>query len=80
MTYKSPITNTEIKKVLKNLSVQDFKDFGMHQIAYIRPISNGNTTSYSVHSADGEKISIMDTLDQAIIATRQNELEPVTLH
>ncbi len=52
----------------------------MQQIAYIRTVDNDNSTLYSIRSADGEEISVMDTLDQAIIATRQNDLEPVTLH
>ena len=80
MTVKHPLTNPKVKTVLKNLSMQDFKDFGMQQIAYIRAVDNDNNTIYSIRSADGEEISVMDTLDQAIIATRQNDLEPVTVH
>lgn len=80
MTTKLPLTNPKVRTALRNLSVKDFKDFGMQQIAYIRAIDNDNNTIYSVHSADGEEISVMDTLDQAIIATRKNDLEPVTLH
>ncbi|PCJ03205.1 MAG: hypothetical protein COB14_00280 [Alphaproteobacteria bacterium] len=82
MTVRLPLTNPKVRTALKNLSVKDFKDFGMQQIAYIRAVNNNNdnSTLYSIHSADGEEISVMDTLDQAIIATRKNDLEPVTLH
>ena len=80
MTIKHPLTNPKVRTALRNLSVKDFKDFGMQQIAYIRTVDNDNSTLYSIRSADGEEISVMDTLDQAIIATRQNDLEPVTLH
>ncbi|PCI54884.1 MAG: hypothetical protein COB36_08475 [Alphaproteobacteria bacterium] len=80
MTARLSLTNPKVRTALKNLSVEDFKDFGMQQIAYIRAIDNDNSTIYSIRSADGEEISVMDTLDQAIIATRQNDLEPVTVH
>ena len=80
MTVRLPLTNPKVRTALKNLSVEDFKDFGLQQIAYIRTVDNDNNTIYSIHSADGKEISVMDTLDQAIVATRQNDLEPVTVH
>lgn len=80
MTEKRPLTNPKVKTTLRNLSANDLKNFGIKQIAYIRTVNNDNNISYSIHSADGEKISVMDTLDQAIIATRQNDLEPVAVH
>lgn len=80
MIIKHPLTNPKVRTALRNLSVEDFKDFGMQQIAYIRAVNNNDSTLYSIRSADGEEISVMDTLDQAIIATRQNDLEPVTVH
>lgn len=80
MSEKHPVTSPKIRAILRNLSVEDFKDFGLQKIAYIRPIDKDDNIAYSIHSADGEEISVMDTLAQAIIATRQNDLEPVTLH
>ncbi len=80
MNEKHPASNPKIKAILENLSTQDFKNFGLHQIAYIRAIQDGNDTTYAIHSADGKKISAEDTLNKAIIATRQNDLEPVTIH
>ncbi|MGH1377849.1 MAG: DUF1150 family protein [Alphaproteobacteria bacterium] len=80
MTDKLPLTDPKVKTTLRNLSTTDLKKFGVKQIAYIRTVNNDNNISYSIHSADGEEISVMDTLDQAIIATRQNDLEPVAVH
>lgn len=80
MTDKLPLTSPKVKTTLRNFSTKDLKEFGMKQIAYIRIVNNDNNISYSIHSADGEKISVMDTLDQAITTTRQNNLEPVTVH
>ncbi len=80
MTDRQIAINQKTKTVLKNLSVQDFKNFGLQQIAYIRAIQDGDDINYSVHSADGKKLSVMDSLDEAIITTRQGNLEPVTVH
>ena len=71
---------TKNKMFLRTLSVQDFRDFGLHQIAYIRKIERAGETGYSICAADGEEITVMETRDQAIMATRHNDLEPVTLH
>ncbi len=80
MTDSNSAINQKTKITLKNLSVQDFKNFGLHHIAYIRTVQIGDDINYCVHSADGEKISVMDSLDEAIITTRRGNLEPVTVH
>jgi hypothetical protein len=36
----------------------------------------GNT-AYAIHSADGTPLAALDSLDLAINAARQNDLEPV---
>ena len=64
----------------KGLSSQDFRNFGLQQMAYIRPILVQNRTAYAIHAADGTPLSVMDTQDTAIIAVRHNDLEPVTVH
>lgn len=68
--------------VLEKLTIQDFLDVGMDQVAYIKRIENSNPTKsiFSVHAADGSQISIMDSYDTAIAAIRGNDLFPVTVH
>ncbi len=68
------------KDILRNLSIQDFKNFGLQQIAYIKTVNNGDEVIYHVYSANGEIISALSSLDEAIIKTRQGNLEPVTVH
>ena len=81
MIEKHRAAEENVKTMLKNLSLQDFKDFGLKQIAYIRTVQgNDNNIIYSIHSADGKQLYAAETLNQAIAATRQNELEPVTVH
>lgn len=80
MTQKSGIQTPDIKECLKNLSVADFRNFGMEQVAYIRPVTAGHLKKYAIHSANGLRLSLADSLEDAIFATRDNDLEPVTVH
>ena len=64
-------------ELLKQLTIQDFLDVGLDQVAYIKC---ADERSYSVHAADGSQISVMDSYDTAIAAIRVNDLFPVTVH
>lgn len=66
--------------LLKGLSTQDFLNFGVQQIAYIRPVELEGVEAYAVHAADGTPLSVMDTMDGALMAVKQNDLEAVILH
>lgn len=72
--------HTEPSDILKNLSKQDFLNFGMQQVAYIRPVQIQSRQAYAIHAADGTPLSIMDTMDTALIAVRHNDMEPIRLH
>ena len=39
-----------------------------------------DTTLYSVHSADGERIALVGDRDLAFAAARQHEMNPVSVH
>ena len=67
------------RSLLRNLSSQAFLTFGVNQIAYIRSVTVSGETAYALHAADGSALTIIDSLQGAIIAARQNDLEPVTL-
>ena len=68
----------EALELIKKLSIQDFLDVGLDQVAYIRPLDNEQ--SFSIHAADGSQISVMDSYDTALAAVRVQDLFPVTLH
>lgn len=76
MTQKD-INTTEF---FKTLSTQDFRNFGVQEVAYIRPVLVENRKAYAIHAADGTPLSVMDTHDTAVIAVRHNDLEPATVH
>lgn len=81
MTYKDSETHIiSPRDLLKGLSTQDFLNFGIQQIAYIRPVTLQGSEAYAVHAADGTPLSVMDTLDSALMAVKQNDLEAVVLH
>lgn len=64
---------------LKNISLQEFLNFGIRDVAYIRKIDIENKTAYAIHAADGTPLTIMETLDSALLAVRHNDLEAVTI-
>jgi hypothetical protein len=65
---------------LKKISLQDFMNFGMHHIAYIRPTMENDKTLYCIYAADGSRLSVMESFQDAMLATRLNDLEPVSVH
>lgn len=69
----------QARTLLRNLSTQAFLHFGINQIAYIRIVRDGPDIAYALFAADGSALAVIDSLEGAIIAARQNDLEPVTL-
>lgn len=76
MTHKE-LDSTHL---LKSLNTQDFLDFGLQQVAYIREVSIDDRKAYAIHAADGTPLSVLDNMDTAITIARHNDLEPVTVH
>lgn len=72
--------NGEIIDPLKNLSEKDFQSFGLHHIAYVKPVTVRNNKAYGLYAADGTQLTILDDFNTALVLARQNDLEPVTLH
>lgn len=69
--------------LLKELTIQDFWDVGLNQIAYIKKIEGRNDAGnniFSVHAADGSQLSVKESYDTAIASIRINDLFPVTVH
>ena len=67
------------RKVLRNLSNQDFLAFGVNQIAYIKPIHVMGRDAFTLHGADGSPLAVIDSFEAAVMAVRQNDMEAVTL-
>ena len=57
----------------------DLLQFGMGQVAYVRPIHIMNKDMFAVHAADGTPISVFDTENDAVQALIDNDLQAVRI-
>lgn len=71
----SPVTT-----LLKNMSAQDFRNLGINQVAYICPVEQQGQTAYAVCTADGQRLSVMKSFEDAVLLSLSRKLEPVTVH
>jgi hypothetical protein len=65
---------------LKGLSHQDWADFGVNDMAYLKPVKVEGEPRYSIHAANGVPLAVMDTREVAAAAVVQNELEALSVH
>ncbi len=65
---------------LKHLSPQDWADFGVNDLAYLKPVFLEGEPRYAIHAANGTPLAVMDSRDVAQAAILQNELEAVSVH
>ena len=70
----------ELATFMKDLSPQDFLQFGLDHIAYIRPADLNDRKAWSIFTADGKRLSVHLTEDAAVAASRQRDLKPVRVH
>ena len=78
MPHKT-VENLKVRDVLKTLTTSDFRNFGLRQIAYIRPVKTEDTTYYQICGADGEELINVESLDLAKVLARQEDLEPMVV-
>jgi hypothetical protein len=72
--------NTHFVNALKQLSAKDWADFGVNDLAYLKPVTLEGELQYAIHAANGEPLAVMDTKSTAHAAVLQNDLEPVSVH
>ncbi len=65
---------------MKALSHQDWADFGVNDMAYLKPVTLEGEHRYSIHAANGTPLAVMDTREVAAAAIMQNELEALSVH
>lgn len=74
------VQTTKLNDVLRNISMQDFRNMGIDQIAYVKPLHADDADVFSVHAADGRQISVIDSYASAVALIHQNEMHAVTVH
>ncbi|MBT7942087.1 MAG: DUF1150 family protein [Alphaproteobacteria bacterium] len=62
------------------MSVQDFIDWGLSEVAYVKPVDMDGRTVYAVFAANGQQLGLMENRTTALAALFQNDLEPISLH
>lgn len=64
----------------QHMPVQDFTEWGLTEVAYIKPTIMDGRTLYAVFAANGQQLGLMENLNTAYSALFENDLEPVALH
>lgn len=77
---KKTYDRERMETFLKTLSTKDFLQFGMHHVAYVRPVKLHGEDVFAIHAADGTPLSVSETFDSAITMVKDNDLEAVTVH
>ncbi len=82
ITITSSAKNKDVRQILRNLSDQDFKFFGMGHLAYIKRVQVSGQSLFAVCGADGTPLSVVDSYDDARSILQHNELSTgtATLH
>lgn len=65
---------------LREMSPADLAALGLQGVAYVKPVVVDGTAAYAVFAADGRQAGILPTHAAALVAIRENGLEPVSLH
>ena len=68
------------KEKSHTISPQDLFSLGVQGVVYIRSVTSEEGPLYSVHSADGRQLGILDDLELAFVAVNQNGKELVSVH
>ena len=73
-------TSSIVVDNLRRLSPQDWTNFGVNDLAYMKLVTLEGAPRYAIHAANGTPLAVMDTCEVAKAAIRQNELEPLSVH
>jgi len=73
------IVATESQR-LRSMTLADFVAFGAEDTAYIKPVVIDGEELFVVYGADGRELALMERRDVAFAASRQNGMEPLSVH
>ncbi|MEA4837402.1 MAG: DUF1150 family protein [Rhodospirillaceae bacterium] len=72
--------NAKIANTWRPMSAQDFAQWGLQDVAFIKRVTINEETGWAILAADGNTIGMAADRDLAFAAVRQNDLEPVSVH
>jgi len=65
---------------IRTMSPDEFAQFGVTKLAYVKPVIVNGTQGFAIHAADGTPMAIADNRELALAAIVQHELVPVLVH
>mgnify|MGYP002529035287 FL=1 len=71
---------TVVAKATPSMSLHDFTEWGVREVAYIKPVEMNGRTVYAIFAANGRQLAVTENLDAAHGLLFQNGLEPQGLH
>lgn len=75
--------NTKTNKtgtLLRDVALHDLANLGIGQVAYIRHVEVNGEPAFAVHGADGRPLGVTTDRELAFAVSRQNDLEPLSVH
>ncbi len=62
------------------MSKAEFAYWGADEIAYVRPVCQGNVNGYGVFAADGREVGFAVSYEMAAASVLQHDLYPLSVH
>lgn len=72
--------NTDMHSMLRSITARDLALLAIEELAYVKPVEVDGRTTYAIHAADGTQLGVAGDRDLAMVAVRQHELHPVSVH
>ncbi len=72
--------DTGMRENLRVISLHDLSILAIEDVAYVKPMDVAGRTVYAIHAADGTRLGIAHDRDNAFVAVRQHDLDPVSVH
>ena len=72
--------NADKLSLLRSITVQDLATLAIEELAYVKPVVVDGEPAYAIHAADGTKLAVAGDREIAIVAVRQHDLHPVSVH
>ncbi len=62
------------------MSAKDFLDWGVDNVAYVKPVTVKGKTTCAIHAANGGRLDTASGRDAAFVTILQHDMVPVSVH
>tara|TARA_Y100000588_G_scaffold129399_1_gene141680 strand:+ start:11983 stop:12222 length:240 start_codon:yes stop_codon:yes gene_type:complete len=71
---------TADKETWELIPEDEFASLGIDDMAYVKLKSTIGKNTYSIHTADGSEVAVVESREVAFATITQNELNPLSVH